>query len=119
MVSKISTVNIIKSDYLSFMSDLFRHADENRVTFHPAQDIIKKVITMMEQSRSCICKTERTCPCKESIEELKTDGRCTCMLFCTYKYGEEYLSKYGYLKDGKVTTDNERKEIMKIRSKKD
>lgn len=102
-----------------FLSKLLMFADENRVTFHPAQDIIHKVVTMISNDRTCICKPERTCPCKESIEELKTEGKCTCMLFCTYKHGDEYLNKYGYLNDGKVTTDEERKKIMKLRSKKD
>jgi len=105
--------------YWNFVIDLLRFADENKVAFHPAQDIVKKVITMSDNGRTCICRSERTCPCKESIEELEIEGRCTCMLFSTYKYGDEYLNKYGYLKDGKITTDKERKEIMKLKSKKD
>lgn len=105
-------------NYWNFISDLLKFADENRVAFHPAQDIIKKVQTMVGNNRTCICKAERTCPCKESIEELRSEGRCTCMLFSTYKYGDEYLNKYGYLKDGKVTSDKERKAIVKEKNKK-
>lgn len=101
-----------------FMIDLLKFADTNKVAFHPAQNILKKVYTMANNNRVCVCRSDRTCPCSESVEEIKIDGRCTCMLFCTYKYGDEYLNKYGYLKDGKVTTDKERKAIVKEKNKK-
>ena len=117
MVKEIDVLNGYKG-YWFFMMDLLKFADENKVVFHPVQDIIKKVQIMDQNNRACICKPERICPCKESVEELRTEGRCTCMLFCTYKYGDEYLNKYGYLKNGKVTTDKERKEIVKNKNKK-
>ena len=117
MVKEIDVLKGYKR-YWFFMIDLLQFADENRVAFHPAQDIIKKIQTMDRNNRTCICKAERTCPCRESVDELRTNGRCTCMLFSTYKYGNEYLNKYGYWKDDKVTTDKERKEIAKEKSKK-
>lgn len=111
----VKEIDILKGykKYWFFMMDLLKFVDENKVAFHPAQDIIKKIQTMDQNNRTCICKSERICPCKESVEELRIEGRCTCMLFSTYKYGDEYLNKYGYLKDGKVTTDSERKYIVK------
>lgn len=104
--------------YWNFITELIWFADENRVAFHPAQDIIKKVKAMADNNGVCICDPKRICPCKESVDELRIKGRCTCMLFSTYKYGDEYLNKYGYLKDGKVTTDTERKKIVKEKTKK-
>ena len=116
----VTEKDVLKSykDYWFFTIDLLEFADTNRVVFHPGQDIVSKIQKMSKDNRTCICKAERTCPCKESIEELRTDGRCTCMLFSTYKYGNEYLNKYGYLKDGKVTTNAERKAIVKEKNKK-
>lgn len=99
--------------------NLFEFADKNKVTFHPVQDIIKKVKTMAANDNKCICKPdERLCPCTEAVKELETNGKCFCMLFCTYKYGDEYINKWGYLKDGKVTSDKERKQIVINKTKK-
>ncbi len=104
---------------VELLTKLFEFADKNRVTFHPAQDILRKVKMMASTDNRCICKpNERKCPCNEAIKELEIEGKCTCMLFCTYKYGDEYLNKWGYLKDGIITSDKERKEIVKKKTEK-
>lgn len=99
--------------------DLFAFADVNRITFHPIQDILKKVKTMASNGSKCICKPdERMCPCKESVLEIQETGKCFCMLFCRYDYGNEYLNRWGYIKDGKVNSDIERKKIVAEKQKK-
>ena len=74
-------------------------AKEHGLIIHPARDPESWAEKIGANEGHCVCDFGRTCPCPESIDEVKSSERGACV--CTFFVSERYLRENRYtLKDG-------------------
>lgn len=85
------------------LKKIFDFVYKHRLAFHPTTHVLKKIESIAANNFQCICDPTRTCPCEQSIQEIKEKGWCKCRLLCSYKAGHNYLLEYGYIDaDGNI-----------------
>lgn len=86
------------------LSAIQEHAKTNGFSIIPSRDINRWADEIAKNNGHCLCAVERTCPCPESIDEIRTakdpkEARCTCTILCD----ERYLEAWGYNKTTQPT----------------
>ena len=66
----------------------------NRLCIHPATDIFDKVQRTIDAGH-CVCDSNRSCcPCDQALDEVKENGWCKCMLFCSHIMAHNYCIEF-------------------------
>lgn len=87
---------------------LVRFAKENNIWIAPFRDPEEWAREINENDGKCLCDPSRTCPCPQSVVEIKNaktpdEATCLCVFYCSDGYIEWY-KKTMMVEDDKITS---------------